>query len=159
MPLCAASVLSHSDQRTPAFDVAKRAKQDANQQTFLEKLGGNQTITAANYNAILEKLDEIDKKLDELINSRLPRAFGSVSAGLHEAAAGGPVRSLVAASPSEVAAWLTHLGFAKYVPMLAPLGGAALMMQTPATLTRLGVMPGHVMPLMDSIIAERRPCD
>ena len=82
-------------------------------------------------------------------------AFSSVATGLREAAAGAPVRAMVAASPAEVAAWLKEVGFEQYENALAPLGGAGLLLQTPASLVRLGVLPGHV-PLLLSDIDKAR---
>ena len=109
---------------------------------------------------MLEKLEEIDKKLDSLVNSRLPRAFESASAGMREAAAGGPVRALVAAPPAEVRAWLKDIGFEQYAPPLAPMGGAWLLLQTPESLMRMGIIPQHADLLMTDIIraALREPC-
>ncbi len=110
-----------------------------------------------------KKVDAVDKKVDALdvgqkellaTMSCLPRAFSSVAIGLREAAAGGSLHALVAASPADCAAWLlTAAGFAQYAPMLAPLGGATLLLQTPASLTLAGVAPQHVAPLLEKIIA------
>ena len=117
---------------------------------------------------IFQKFDKIFQKLDGLENtidgnhmellaalSCLPRAFGSVATGLREAAAGGPVLAFVAASRADVAAWLKEVGFEQYEEILAPLGGAGLLLQTPASLVRLGVLPGHV-PLLLSDIDKAR---
>jgi hypothetical protein len=59
---------------------------------------------------------------------------------------------MVTASRAELAAWLKEVGFEQYENALAPLGGAGLLLQTPASLTRLGVLPEHVAPLLDKII-------
>ena len=114
---------------------------------------------------VLEKFEGLEKKFDGLEKkvdanqqevlaafSCLPLALGSVATGLREAAAGGPVRAMVAASPAEVAAWLKEVGLEQYENALAPLGGAGLLVQTPASLMHLGVLPGHVAPLLDKII-------
>ena len=108
----------------------------------------------ANQKVVLEKFEGLETNYQELLAvlSCLPRAFGSVATGLREAAAGGPVRAMVAASPAEVAAWLKEVGLEQYENALAPLGGAGLLVQTPASLMHLGVLPGHVAPLLDKII-------
>jgi hypothetical protein len=111
--------------------------------------------------ALDKKFDAFDKKVDALdvgqkellaTMSCLPRAFSSVAIGLREAAAGGSVHALVAASPADCAAWLKAAGFAQYALVLA-LGGATLLLQTPARLMLAGVAPQHVAPLLDKIIA------
>ena len=103
----------------------------------------------------MKKLDVLAAGQRELraTMSCLPRAFSSVATGLREAAAGGPVHALVAASPDQCVAWLTDAGFAQYAPMLAPLGGATLLLQTPESLVLAGVAPQHVAPLLEKIIA------
>ena len=88
--------------------------------------------------------------------SCLPRAFDCIAAGLREAAAGGPVRSLLVAEPPEVAAWLKRIGYEQYAPTLAPLGGAALLLRTKKSLQRAGVAPHHCAPLMELIIIALR---
>jgi hypothetical protein len=104
--------------------------------------------------ALDKKFDAFDKKVDALDvgQKELPRAFSSVAIGLREAAAGGSVHALVAASPADCAAWLKAAGFAQYALVLA-LGGATLLLQTPARLMLAGVAPQHVAPLLDKIIA------
>ena len=49
------------------------------------------------------------------------------------------MRALVAASHADVAEWLTHAGYAQYAGTLARLGGAALLLQTEASLMAAGV--------------------
>ena len=118
----------------------------------------------ANHKVVLEKFDELETKVDgleakvdanheELLAalSCLPRAFGSVALGLREAAAGGPVRAFVTASRADCVAWLKAVGFEQYENALAPLGGAGLLLQTPASLMRLGVLPEHVVLLLKEI--------
>ena len=63
---------------------------------------------------------------------------------IRQAAASGPVLAFVTASRADVAAWLKEVGFEQYEKPLAPLGGAGLLLQTPASLARLGVLPEHV---------------
>jgi hypothetical protein len=84
----------------------------------------------------------------------LPRALRSVATALHEAASGGPVRAMVAASPEDVHAWLAraHLE-AQYGHALAPLGGAGLLLQTEASLLAAGVLAPHVPLLLERISA------
>lgn len=109
----------------------------------------------SNDKILIDKVEDLLVGQQELLAtmSCLPRAFSSVSAGLREAAAGGPLRALVAASPDECAAWLAAAGFAQYALALAPLGGATLLLQTPASLKLAGVAPQHVAPLLEKIIA------
>jgi hypothetical protein len=71
--------------------------------------------------------------------------------GLQQALTGGPMRALVAASRADVAQWLTHVGYKVYVPTLMHLDGAALLLQTQASLTAAGVAPHHVAPLLACI--------
>ncbi len=93
-----------------------------------------------------------NKKLDA-VTAGLSHAFDSVGAGLREAAAGGPVRALVAASAGDIAAWLAQEGFPQYVPALAHLSGAALLLQTPTSLALAGVAPHHVALLLERVAA------
>lgn len=83
----------------------------------------------------------------------LPLAFVSVASGLREAAAGGPLLAMVAAEPAHVEAWLRQIGYQQYIPALAPLGGASLLLQTEASLKQSGVAPQHVGPLLQLIRA------
>lgn len=130
-------------------------KLDVVMEKFDEKLEVNQKV-------VLEKFDGLEKKVDanhqELLAafSCLPRTFGSVATGLREAAAGGPVRAFVAASRADCVAWLTEVGFEQYAQTLAPLGGAGLLLQTPASLLRLGVLPEHVVLLLEEINAASK---
>ena len=123
-------------------------KIDASRQTILDKMEANQQIFLTKLNA----MDDLHKEVLATV-SCLPRAFFSVATGLREAAAGGPVHALVAASPADCVTWLTAAGFPQYAPMLAPLGGASLLLQTPASLMLAGVAPQHVTPLLEKIIA------
>lgn len=89
-----------------------------------------------------------------------PRTFTSVATGLREAGAGGPVRALVAASRDDLETWLMQAGFKEYVPVLAPLGGAALLLQTEASLVAAGVAPHHAKVLLmklDGAVYAPRP--
>ena len=138
---------------------------DANQKVvlkMLETMDANQKSLDANQKSLDANQKSLDAKVDALVAGQkellatmscLPRAFSSVATGLREAAAGGPVHALVAASPAECAAWLMDAGFAQYAPALAPLGGATLLLQTPASLALAGVAPQHVAPLLDKIVA------
>jgi hypothetical protein len=134
-------------------------KVQANQKTLQELMEANQTTTESMLQELvanqktLQALMEANQKELLAAMSCLPRAFCSVATGLREAAAGSPVHALVAASPADCVAWLTEAGFAQYAPMLAPLGGATLLLQTPASLTLAGVAPQHVAPLLEKIIA------
>jgi hypothetical protein len=83
---------------------------------------------------------------------------GSGLAHLQQALTGGPMRALVAASRADVAQWLTHVGYKVYVPTLMHLDGAALLLQTQASLTAAGVAPHHVVPLL-ACIADSRSDD
>ena len=116
----------------------------------------------ATLKSIDAKLDALAAKVDALaagqkellaIMACLPRVFSIVATGLREAAAGGKVRAMVAASPVECAQWLIDVDYGLYVAALAPLGGATLLMQTPASLRLAGVAPIHVQPLLDKIVA------
>ena len=62
-------------------------------------------------------------------------------------------RARVRPACARPAAWLTHAGYAQYVAALAPLGGAALLLQTEASLRAAGVAPHHVGPLLEKITA------
>ena len=146
-------------------------KADANQQVLLkvllEKFEGLEKKFDEKFEGLEKKFDEkfdrLEKKFDRLEKkdanqqevlaafSCLPLAFGSVATGLREAAAGGPVLAFVTASRADVAAWLKEVGFEQYEKPLAPLGGAGLLLQTPASLARLGVLPEHVPLLLKDI--------
>ena len=127
-----------------ATQKALEAGQAATQKA-LEKLEAGQVATQ-------KALELQSAKLDGL-----PRAFNSIAAGVHQAAADGPVSALAAASRDGVAAWLTDAGFAEYVPILAPFNGAALLLQTPASLQQAGVKPVHAALLMEIIAAAYAP--
>ena len=127
-----------------------------------EKLDVNQKVVLEKFDGLEKKFDGLEKKVDanheELLAafSCLPRTFGSVATGLREAAAGGPVRAFVAASRADCVAWLMEVGFEQYAQTLAPLGGAGLLLQTPASLLRLGVLSEHVVLLLEEINAASK---
>ena len=105
----------------------------------------DRNATAAQAATILEEVRNIEAML-----GRLPEAFRSVAVGLHEAA-GGPVYALVAADHIGVEAWLTQEGYGQYALNLAPLGGAALLLSTKASLMQAGVAAHHISPLLVKI--------
>ena len=132
-------------------------KADANLKVLLEKFEGLEKKFNEKFDRLEKKFDGLEKKVDanqqEILAafSCLPLALGSVATGLREAAAGGPVLAFVTASRADVAAWLKEVGFEQYEKPLAPLGGAGLLLQTPASLARLGVLPEHVPLLLKDI--------
>ena len=133
------------------------AKIDRLEEKMVAKINGLEEKVDENQKVVLEKFDRLEKKLDEnqqellAAFSCLPRAFDSVATGLRQAAAGGSVLAFVAASRADIAAWLKEVGFEQYEKPLAPLGGAGLLLQTPASLARLGVLPEHVPLLLKDI--------
>lgn len=55
----------------------------------------------------------------------------------------------MAATPAEVADWPGSIGLAQYAAQLAPLAGVNILLQTDASLKRLGVdLPDHRKKLM-----------
>ena len=76
----------------------------------------------------------------------------SVAGGLREAAGSKPLAAFVVATPAEVADWLGSIGLAQYAAQLAPLAGVNILLQTDASLKRLGVdLPDHRKKLMSEI--------
>lgn len=76
----------------------------------------------------------------------------SVAGGLREAAGSKPLAAFVVATPAEVADWLGSIGLAQYAVQLAPLAGVNILLQTDASLKRLGVdLPDHRKKLMSEI--------
>jgi uncharacterized protein YoxC len=78
-------------------------------------------------------------------------AFKSTAEGLHQAVAGGPITAVVAESANEVSTWLVRMNFGHYAPVLAHLDGAALLLQTEASLAAAGVPQYHVALLLARI--------
>ena len=76
----------------------------------------------------------------------------SVAGGLRESAGSKPLAAFVVATPAEVADWLGSIGLAQYAAQLAPLAGVNILLQTDASLKRLGVdLPDHRKKLMSEI--------
>ncbi len=144
------------EEKMVANQKATEEKMAANQKATEEKMAANQKATeekmAADFKEELKPLLAAVMDLNKTL-SCIPRALASVAGGLHEAAGGRPLRALAAASHAEVEDWLTQIGFEQYVPVLAPLGGALLLLQTEASLLAAGVKPHHVAQLLDRINA------
>jgi hypothetical protein len=120
----------------------------ASQEAAVKELKASQEVIHDDLQDVLGALKGVQAMLYDV-----PRALTSVAAGLQEAALGGPVHALVAASRDDVETWLTQAGFREYVPTLAPLGGPTLLLQTEASLLAAGVAPQHTKALLKKLEA------
>ena len=101
-----------------------------------------------------ELKDSSDANVKELIDliAGVPRLGRGTVAGLRQiSTVSTPLTAFVAASPADVHAWLDGLHLVQYAPVLAPLGGVGLLLQTEATLAAAGVTPVHIALLLREI--------
>ena len=115
----------------------------ANLDTNMKAIDANLKAIDANMNA---KLDVIIAALAALAG--VPHALRSMGLAVQQLANGQAVPAMAAATPAQLAALLRDNSFGQYAQALGHLSGAEALLLTEASLRKLGVAEGHIMPLL-----------
>ena len=96
------------------------------------------------FKGLKDDMTKLDGKMDTVVAvlAGVPLAFGSMGLAVRQVADGEQLTAFAAATPAQVAALLAGGGFGQYAVALGHLSGAEALLQSEASLRKLGVSGG-----------------